>query len=249
MSNQIVPIQSFLAKPNIDRKLTELLKERKAQFVSTITQISQSGALAKCEPGSVVSAGVTAVCLNLSINPNLGQAHIVPYKDKAQFQVGYKGFIQLALRSGQVKTLNDFIVPAGALRSFNPLSGYLDVDWSVGETPKGKNPDGYGCYFELTNGFRKTVFWSYEKVYQHAKQYSQAFSKGYNTPWNDAFDAMALKTVIKYAANRYMPLSEEMSRAIESDQGTIDIETGEITYVDNTPEVEVAQSTLPELAE
>ena len=191
-----------------------------------------------------MGAGITAATLNLSCNPTLGQAYIVPYGNKAQFQIGYKGLIQLALRSGQVRNINEFVVGAGQYKSYNPITGHLDVDFGVNQEG---DPDGYGVYLELVNGFKKIVYWEYAKVVAHAKRFSQAYRNGKECPWKTDFEAMALKTVIKATLSKYAPMSTEMQQAVAADQGVIDIETGEIEYPDNPEQLEVVESDMPEM--
>lgn len=241
MSNEITKpagVPALLKQQGIRERIEDLLGKRASSFCSTVIQMSSQGLLSECEPRSILGAAITAATLDLSISPVLGLAYAVPYKNRkqgiyvAQFQMGYKGFIQLAQRSGKVARINEFIVGAGQLKSYNPMTGEIEVDWNV-EPKEGDKPDGYGCYLELINGFKKTVYWPYDKVYAHAMRFSQAFKAGRDCPWKSDFDAMGLKTVIKQLLSKYAPLSIEMERAIESDQGIIDAETGKIDYEDN----------------
>lgn len=226
-----------LQSDGIKNRIESLLGKRASAFCSTLVSISNQPQLRDCDPFSVIGSAITAATMDLPINQNLGFAHIVPYNNKngkaAQFQMGYKGFIQLALRTGKYKTINDAVIPHGVLVSYNEVTGELVLDFekeSVGV------PDGYVCYFELINGFHKTIFWSREKVEKHAKQFSQAFRKGYG-PWSDNFDQMALKTVIKAALSKYGILSIEMQTAIERDQAVVTAtgneDTDAIDFVDN----------------
>ena len=243
-NTQITTIKQLTSKPSIQAKINELCGKNASSFIATMNQIAQSYVLAKCEPMSVLGAGITAATLNLSCNPTLGQAYIVPYGNKAQFQIGYKGLIQLALRSGQVRNINEFVVGAGQFKSYNPITGHLDVDFNVNQEG---DPDGYGVYLELVNGFRKIVYWPYKKVVAHAKRFSQAYRNGKDCPWKTDFEAMALKTVIKATLSKYAPMSTEMQQAVSADQGVIDIETGEIEYPDNPEQLEVVGSEMPEM--
>lgn len=212
-----------------------MLGKRANQFISSLISVTNSNKLlAKADPATVVSSAMVAATLDLPINQSLGFAYIVPYKGQAQFQLGYKGMIQLAMRSGQFKTFNDFIVPSGALQDYDEMTGRISVDWSKGND--GKEPDGYGVYMALTNGFEKTVFWSFDKVTKHAKRFSQSYSKGYDSPWKSDFNAMALKTVIKHTLSKYAPLSVDMQKGIEADQGVVDLDGNVSAYPDNEPE-------------
>ena len=146
--------------------------------------------------------------------------------------MGYKGFIQLAQRSGKIRKLNDVVIPKGVFQSYDPVTGDIDLDWTK-EDMESEEADGYLVYLELTNGFSKTVYWSEAKVRAHAKRYSQAYSKGYDTPWKTDFDAMALKTVIKFMLGRYAPLSVHMQDAIISDGASVNMDGKVTDYPDH----------------
>lgn len=226
-------LPALIKHPSIQKKLDSTLGKRANQFASALVQLTQNNKLlAKAEPMSVLAAGMQAALLDLPIQPSLSFAHVVPYKGRASFQIGYKGLIQLALRSGQFVALNDGVVGAGQLISYNELTEDLQVDFSKEPEP-GKDPDGYFCYFRLTNGFFKTVFWPHSKVVAHAKRFSQAFKNDRDTPWKSDFEAMARKTVIKAALSKYAPLSVEMQKAIEVDQATVDMDGNVVNYPDN----------------
>lgn len=245
MSNQITKnpqaeLRALCEKPAVKNRIEELLGRRAPQFVTTLIQIQLgSYQLKQCDPATILGAGMTAASMDLPTNPNLGFAHIVPYAGKAQFQMGYKGYIQLGLRSGQFAAINEFVIPNGCLKSYNELTGDLQIDWEkVATEPKG-DADGYAVYFRLTNGFEKTVFWTRSKVEAHAKRFSQAYKAGKkDSPWITDFDAMAMKTVIKFTFSRYAPLSIEMQTAIERDSAVIDAE-GKADYIDNPDKQEV----------
>jgi len=232
-NNAPATVSRALETPAVKSRINDLLGKKAPQFASSVIAISNLPGLADCEPMSVIGSAITAATLDLPINQSLGFAHIVPYNNRtgkrAQFQIGYKGFIQLALRSGQYLRLNDCVIPNGGLKSYNELTGELDVDFDAAGDG---DPDGYAFYFKLVNGFEKTVFWSFNKTKEHARRYSQAYRKGYG-PWKDDFDAMGLKTVIKNTLSKYGILSVELQRAIESDQGVIDVTQDDVEYVDN----------------
>ena len=235
-------VATVLSQPSVKARIEQVLGTKSAQFASSLISLAGSNKLlAKADPKSIVSSAMIAATLDLPINQSLGFAYIVPYGQQAQFQLGYKGLIQLAMRSGQFAKLNDFIVPKGALKEYNPMTGELSIDWTIdGEG----EPDGYGVYMQLTNGFEKTVFWPIAKVKAHAKRFSQAYAKGYQSPWKTDFDAMALKTVIKATLSKYAPLSIDMQKGIEADQGVIDMD-GNISYPDNEkPLVQVREEAV-----
>jgi recombination protein RecT len=227
----MVAMKQFFDRPDVSGKIKELLGKRSIQFVtSALSAVNSNALLQKATPKSVYMAVMTAATLDLPINPNLGFAYIVPYKGDAQFQMGYKGFIQLAQRSGQFKTISAAPIYDGQLVEENPLTGFV-FDF------KAKKSDvivGYAAYFELLNGFQKTYFMTKKQVEVHAKKYSKTFSNG---PWASDFDGMAQKTVIKLLLSKFAPLSIEMQKAIVVDQAVInDYETEDVDYVDNTPE-------------
>ena len=229
MSN--LATKDFFAQDSVKNKFKELMGKRSAQFITSVLQVvSQNDLLSKADPISVFNAAATAATLDLPINQNLGFAYIVPYKGKAQFQMGYKGFIQLAQRSGLFQKISDAPIYKGQLKSENPLSGY-EFDFTI--RPDGQ-PIGYAAYFKLMNGFEATLYMTMEEVQRHAKRYSKTFSSG---PWQTDFDAMARKTVLKLLLTKYAPLSIEMQQAIKVDQAIInDSDGNNVTYIDNEAE-------------
>lgn len=159
----------------------------------------------------------------------MGFAYIVPFGGKAQFQLGYKGFIQLAQRSGQFKTISATPIYEGQLIEENPLTGFK-FDFTV---KKSQKVIGYASYFQLLNGFEKTLYMTIEEMDKHGKKFSQTYKQGYGV-WKDDFDSMALKTVIKLNLSKFAPLSIEMQKAVLVDQSVIEDETGDkFQYADN----------------
>jgi recombination protein RecT len=240
MSNQQVqpantsPIQ-FLQQDNVKRKFEELLGKRASSFLTSVLQIvSNNSYLKNASPQSIYNAACVAATLDLPINNNLGFAYIVPYGKDAQFQMGYRGFIQLAQRSGQFKTISATPIYQGQIVAENPLTGY-EFDFTVAKTG---NPIGYAAYFKLLNGFEKTLYMTTEELKQHGLRFSQTFKRGQGL-WKDDFESMALKTVIKLLLSKFAPLSVEMQQAVITDQGVIDNpDTLEVAYSDNTePEI------------
>lgn len=178
--------------------------------------------------------------MNLPINPNLGFAYIIPYKSnktgkyEAQFQMGYKGFIQLAQRSGQFKRINATDVREGELLGVNRLSGELNIEWIEDEKERNTKPVvGYIGYFKLLNGFEKELYMTVEELQSHGKKYSQSFKRGYGL-WADEFDTMAKKTVLKLLISKYGALTTNLQEAILADQSAVG-EDG-YNYIDNKPE-------------
>ena len=205
-----------------------MLGKRAPAFVSSIvTAVNSTPALRDCEPMSVISAAAIAASIDLPINPSLGFAHIVPYRDKAQFQIGWKGFVQLAMRSGQYKTLNLTSVLAGQITRHNPFTGEMEFDSSI----VSDEVVGYLLYFRLLNGYEKYFYMTREECLEHGKKYSASFKKGFGL-WIENFDAMALKTVAKLGLSKYGILSIDMQKAVEMDQAEV-TEDGEPRYVDS----------------
>jgi recombination protein RecT len=233
MSETKLTIKGYFEKDEIKSKFKEMLGKRATQFITSVIQISNSNdLLKKAEPTSLINAAITAATLDLPINQNLGFAYIIPFNSKdgckAQFQLGYKGFIQLAQRSGQFKTISATPIYSGQIISENPLTGY-SFDFTV----KSEKIIGYAAYFELLNGFSKTFYMTKEQLEKHGVKYSQTFKKGFGL-WKDDFDAMALKTVLKLLLSKYAPLSVEMQKAIIADHSVIkDSETMDVEYTDN----------------
>ena len=221
-----------LQRDSVANKVAELMgdqKKSRAFLTSAMSVIQSNELLKKADQTSIYQSVMTAVTLDLPINPNLGYAYIVPFKGQAQLQVGYKGFIQLAWRSGLYKTISSTVVYEGQLVSQNPLTGFV-FDF---EKKTSNKVVGYAAYFELLNGASKTMFMSYEEVHAHAKKYSQTFKKGFGV-WNDNFDEMGKKTVLKLLISKYAPMSVEMQTAVVADQAVVkDYEKQQYEYADN----------------
>lgn len=236
-TNQLTTKDLF-AKENVRKKFEEMLGKRAPQFITSVLQIAASNdLLAKADPMSIYNSAAVAATLDLPLNNNLGFAYIVPYNAKqkdgscktvAQFQMGYKGFIQLAQRSGQFKTISASPIYEGQLTEMNPLTGFV-FDF----TKKSDKVIGYAAYFALINGFEKTLYFSIEDVNKHAGKYSQTFKKGFGL-WKDDFESMATKTVLKLLLSKFAPLSVEMQKAVLVDQAIIKDEAGTtLEYTDH----------------
>lgn len=220
-------LQTALAQPAIRARFEQMLGKRAPAFLSSIiSAVSMNKSLSECEPMSVISAAAVAAAMDLPINSSLGFAHIVPYKGVAQFQMGWKGFVQLALRSGQYKTINITPVLEGQLVKHNPFTGEMEF----ANASTSQKVVGYLLYFKLLNGYEKYFYMTHAEVLAHGKEYSASFKKGFGM-WVDDFDSMALKTVAKLGLSKYGVLSLDMQNALESDQAAIG-ENGEPKYVD-----------------
>lgn len=213
-------LKGMLEMPAYKNKFNEMLGRKAAGFMSSIIAVaSNNKLLAKAEPSTVIGAAAQAAMLDLPINQSLGFAYIVPYKGAAQFQLGYKGYIQLAQRSGQYADIGAKTVYEGELEYENRL---LDK-FKFGERT-GDKVIGYLAYFRLTNGFEKMLFMELDEMIAHAKKYSQSY-KGGTDKWGLAdFNVMAEKTVLKRLLSKFGPLSIEsvqMSQALSNDGGVI----------------------------
>ena len=242
--------KDFFAKPMVQEKLKELVgKNAPASATSVLQIVNSNSMLVNADPQTIFSAACMAATLNLPINNNLGFAYIVPFKNnkenkiEAQFQLGYKGYIQLAQRSGQFSRIAATPVYNGQLISENPLLGY-EFDWSV--KPSG-DPIGYVAFFKLINGFTAELYMSKEEVMKHANKYSQTAKKGFGV-WKDQFEAMALKTVLKLLLSNQAPLSIDMQKAQMADQAIIrDVDKDEFDYIDHQESIADLEAPKPTL--
>ena len=240
MSTQLT-VNQYFSSESVQQKFEKLLGQKSAGFISSVLQTVNNNSLLKnADPATILNAAATAASLDLPINQSLGRAWIVPFKGQAQFQIGYKGFVELAQRSGRYKSINAIEVYENQYKGFNALTEEIDADFSV--DGKGKVV-GYAAHFELLNGFTKTVYWSKDKVEAHAKRFSKSFGNG---PWKTDFDAMAKKTVLKYTLSNWGILSIEMQTAHLADQAVMP-EDGKYQYVDNVIDID-AQNAEEETA-
>lgn len=213
-------LQQLLNTNQMRGRIEQVLDKRAPQFIASIVNLYQSeNALKNCSAISIVSSAMIAATMDLPIDKNLGYAWIIPYQKKATFQIGYKGIIQLALRSGQYKAINVLDVHEGELVNWNPLTEEFEMDFTKKESD---TIIGYVGYFKLLNGFTKTVYWSKEDIEAHEKKHRKGQSMGFG--WQKDWDAMARKTVIRNMLNKWGILSIQMQNAVSFD---LDSETGE----------------------
>jgi len=228
MTNQLQKqtAKGLLTSPSVQAKFTEVIGKKSTQFITSVLQIvNNNKLLANADPNSILNAAMTAATLDLPINNNLGFAYIVPYGNAAQFQMGWRGFVQLAQRTGLYKTISVSAIYDGQLVSNDPLKG-CEFDFSV--VPVGK-PIGYAAYFKLLSGYEATLYMSHSEVEAHGKKYSKTYSSG---PWKDNFEAMAKKTCLKLLLSRFAPLSVEIQMAVTLDQSKIN-DNLQPEYIDN----------------
>lgn len=247
-TNQQVTLKGYFSKDDVKAKFHEMLGKKAQGFITSVLQIANSNELLKnADPISIYNAACTAATMDLPINANLGFAWIVPYnqsyknergqwskKQVAQFQIGWKGLVQLAQRTGQYLRMNVIEVYENQFKGFNSLTEELDADFSIAGTG---TIVGYCAYFKLINGFEKIVYWTTQKVTAHGTKYSKSFATGV---WKDDFDSMAKKTVLKHTISKWGILSIELQKAIVVDQAIInDEDATDVTYIDNEPVVQV----------
>ena len=234
-----VAIQSDMYKNLINQTLGD--KDRATRFIASISSaVATNQALQECDAGTILSGALLGESLNLSPSPQLGQYYLVPFNDSkkgykvAQFQLGYKGYIQLAIRSGQYKKLNVLAIKKGELIKYDPLNEEIEVNLIEDEEER-ENAEtiGYYAMFEYTNGFRKSLYWSKSKMEKHALKYSKGYAahKGY-TFWEKDFNGMAYKTMLRQLISKWGIMSIDMQQAVEKDMATINTD-GTYKYVEN----------------
>lgn len=238
-------LKNMLNAPSVMEQFNNALAKSAPTFVASVIDLYNGDTnLQQCEPKAVVMEALKAAVLKLPINKALGYAFIIPFNNSVKddkgnwvkkmvptFQMGYKGYIQLAMRTGQYRTINADVVYEGELRKANKLTGEIAFD---GEK-KSDKVVGYFCYFELLNGFSKTLYMTVEQMAEHAKRYSKGLKKETtvesllnlsNLPvapdsktvgWMGNFHGMAVKTVIRNLLGKYGYLSVEMQQAIVND--------------------------------
>lgn len=274
---------NFLTSEGVKAKINEVIGGKDGQrfITSVISAVSINPTLADCDHGTIFSAAMLGEALKLSPSPQLGQFYMVPFNDKkkkckvAQFQLGYKGYIQLAIRSGQYKKLNVLAIKEGELIRYNPLDEEIEVNLIPDEEDReDAKTIGYYAMFEYINGFRKTMYWSKAKMLTHADKYSQAFSINatggqypkvsfadyetgkvkdadmwqYSSFWYKDFDGMAFKTMLRQLISKFGAMSIDMQTAIEKDMAVIN-EKGEPDYIDVIPEIEKPKAINTEIVD
>jgi recombination protein RecT len=231
-------ITQYVNQNAIQENIKTVLKDRTPQFIASIVSlVNANEMLKKADKKSLLGACLTAASMNLPINSNLGFAYIIPYKQKdgsflAQFQMGYKGFVQLAIRSGQYRTINTADIREGEVRKIDHLSGEVKFRF-IEENREAAPIVGYVAMFKLKSGFAKMLYMTRDDLKKHGLKYSQNFKKYNSGLWADDFDSMAKKTVLKLLLSKYGVLDTDLAKALESDQALI--ADGQISYPDNEP--------------
>lgn len=248
LTTKKVGLTAYLTQDAVKRQINSVIGGKDGQrFISSIVSaVNTNPTLQECTNQSILSGALLGESLKLSPSPQLGHYYLVPFNDKnkgkvAQFQLGYKGYIQLAIRSGQYKKLNVMAIKEGELEYFDPLNEDIKInlmveDWNAREQAE---TVGYYAFFELTNGFRKAIYWSKEQMEAHAMKYSKGYQakKGY-TFWEKDFDGMAYKTMLRQLISKWGIMSIEMMSAMDSDMAVIN-EDGTKNYVDTEEVVDM----------
>ena len=275
--NQRLGLTAYLTQDAVKNQINEVIGGKNGQrFIAAIVSAANNNPqLQECTNQSILSGALLGESLKLSPSPQLGQYYLVPYetkekKDKngniiqyaskqAQFQLGYKGYIQLAIRSGMYKKLNVLAIKEGELKRFDPLNEEIEVQLIEDEALREKAPTcGYYAMFEYTNGFRKALYWSKEKMKAHAEQYSAGYKKDLKngtsyTFWAKDFDSMAYKTMLRQLISKWGIMSIDLISALDADMAVIN-EDGTKVYVDNEEDIidmpkETANEVSPEVKE
>lgn len=259
--NQKGGLTAYLTQDAVKNQINKVVGGKNGtRFVSSIVSAVQTTpALQECTNPSILSAALLGEALNLSPSPQLGQFYMVPFKNKkkgvteAQFQLGYKGYIQLAIRSGYYKKLNVLAIKEGELIRYNPLEEEIEVSLIEDDIEREETPTaGYYAMFEYENGFKKSMYWSKKKMLAHADKYSAAFSAKslelleagkipdsekwkYSSFWYKDFDGMAMKTMLRQLISKWGIMSIDLQTAIDNDMAIIR-EDGTADYVDHQQE-------------
>ena len=238
-------INAYLQSEAVKKNVVSVVGEKDAQrFISSVVSAVQTNPqLSECTNQSILSAALLGQSLNLPQSPQIGMFYFVPYEDKkkgvkeAQFQISYKGMLQLAMRSGQYKKIHVTPIKEGELISYDPIEDEYVFKAETDPAKREALPTvGYYAYFELVNGLRKALYWSKEQMESHAKRYSASYRNGWNTSiWKSNFDKMAMKTMLRQLISRFGTMSVEMQTAYTSDQAVLD-ENLIPQYVDNVPD-------------
>ena len=257
-SNQRLGISAYLTNDAVKTQINNVIGGKDGQrFISSIVSaVNNNPALQECTNQSILSGALLGESLKLSPSPQLGQYYLVPFNDKergkvAQFQLGYKGYIQLAIRSGQYKKLNVLAIKEGELIKYDPLEEEIEVNLIEDEEEREKAKTiGYYAFFEYTNGFKKSLYWSISKMEAHALKYSKGYQakKGY-TFWEKDFDGMAYKTMLRQLISKWGIMSIDLQNAIDADMAVIN-QDGTKSYVETEdPVLDVSPVSVEEVKE
>lgn len=258
-----VGFSNFLTQQNVKQRIIDVVGGKDSQkfITSILSAVNNNPTLQECDALSILNCAFLGEGLKLSPSPQLGQYYMVPFNDKkkgckvAQFQLGYKGYIQLAERTGYYKKINVLAIKEGELVKYDPLNEEIEVNMIEDDEIRENTPTvGYFAMFEYMNGFRKTMYWTKKKMLAHADRYSQAFDKEsykkilegkipqddmwkYSSYWYKDFDGMAFKTMLRQLISKWGIMSIDMQKAYESDMATIQ-DDGQPYYIENDQDQE-----------
>lgn len=258
---------TFMTSDAVKNKINQMIagKDGNKFITSIISLVSNNPAIAECEHSTILASALLGETLKLSPSPQLGQYYIVPFKENnkdgslkrivAQFQIGYKGYIQLAIRSGYYKKMNVLSIKDGELVKYNPLDETIEVDLIEDEEKRENTATiGYYAMFEYQNGFTKTVYWSKAKMEAHAKKYSQAYRTDLKRNWKYSFwskdfDAMAYKTMLRQLISKWGIMSVEFQTAVTNDMAVLNDIESQPQYVDNIGEETIIEAEVNNMEE
>lgn len=257
-ANQRLGITAYLSQSAVKDQINKIIggKDGQAFITSVVSAVNVNPQLQECTNQSILTTALLGASLKLTPSPQMGQFYMLPFNDKnrgmvASFVLGYKGYIQLAIRSGQYKKLNVLAIKEGELIKYDPLEEEIEVNLIEDEEAREKAPTiGYYAFFEYTNGFKKSLYWSKAKMEAHAIKYSKGYQakKGF-TFWEKDFDAMAYKTMLRQIISKWGIMSIEMQNAIDADMAVIN-EDGTKNYVETEESVmDVSPVTVEEVKE
>ncbi len=258
---------TFMTSDAVKNKINQMIagKDGNKFITSIISLVSNNPAIAECEHSTILASALLGESLKLSPSPQLGQYYIVPFKENnkdgslkrivAQFQIGYKGYIQLAIRSGYYKKMNVLSIKDGELVKYNPLDETIEADLIEDEEKRENTATiGYYAMFEYQNGFTKTIYWSKAKMEAHAKKYSQAYRTDLKRNWKYSFwskdfDAMAYKTMLRQLISKWGIMSVEFQTAVTKDMAVLNDIESQPQYVDNIGEETIIEAEVNNMEE
>lgn len=258
---------TFMTSDAVKNKINQMIagKDGNKFITSIISLVSNNPAIAECEHSTILASALLGESLKLSPSPQLGQYYIVPFKENnkdgslkrtvAQFQIGYKGYIQLAIRSGYYKKMNVLSIKDGELVKYNPLDETIEADLIEDEEKRENTATiGYYAMFEYQNGFTKTIYWSKAKMEAHAKKYSQAYRTDLKRNWKYSFwskdfDAMAYKTMLRQLISKWGIMSVEFQTAVTNDMAVLNDIESQPQFVDNIGEETIIEAEVNNMEE
>lgn len=258
---------TFMTSDAVKNKINQMIagKDGNKFITSIISLVSNNPAIAECEHSTILASALLGESLKLSPSPQLGQYYIVPFKENnkdgslkrtvAQFQIGYKGYIQLAIRSGYYKKMNVLSIKDGELVKYNPLDETIEADLIEDEEKRENTATiGYYAMFEYQNGFTKTIYWSKAKMEAHAKKYSQAYRTDLKRNWKYSFwskdfDAMAYKTMLRQLISKWGIMSVEFQTAVTNDMAVLNDIESQPQFIDNIGEETIIEAEVNNMEE